>query len=196
MDRPATAIDPDPLDAYLPHWHWRSRSTAIVPASAEAAFAALMAVTVGELPTVSGSRPDDPDLAVVDELREQGFVTLEPVRSSSLVLGRTGHIWRRGGPATDARGFAAFDRPGHAKSGVLFAARPYLDEAVVVTEVRLWANDPHTFRGFSRHWLVASWARELSQQQLVGALRRRLGVRRYTELDRHADGRHRAADGY
>jgi hypothetical protein len=189
MDRPATAIELDLLDRLLPRWHWRSRSTAMLAAPARETFGALLTVTLAELPSARTGRGAAGGGRVVDELLRQGYVPLAPRTDTSLVLGRTGHMWRAGGPPTDAGGFATFDQPGHAKAVLLWAARPYLDETVLVTEVRLWANDPRTFRGFSRHWLMASWARELSPQQLVGAVRRRLGVSRFTDRPRGADGR-------
>jgi hypothetical protein len=169
-----------PLDAFLPHWHWRSRNTAILPTSALAAFAAAREVTLAELPTAAALRNVDPGVTVLDDLLGQGFVPLCEPDDAGVVLGRIGQRWQKGHLSSGVGAFADFGAPGHAKAALLVAAEGCGPDSLVVIEARVEATDERTVQEFARHWVVSAWSNRLVYRELLDAIRLRLGVRRFS----------------
>jgi hypothetical protein len=169
-----------PLDSFLPHWHWRSRNTAILPTSALAAFAAAREVTLGELPTAAALRHVDPGVTVLDDLLGQGFVPLCEPDDAGVVLGRIGQFWQKQHPTSSAGAFTEFGAPGHAKAALLLAAEGCGADSLVVIEARIEATDERTVQEFARHWLVSAWSNRLVYRELLDAIRLRLGVLRFS----------------
>lgn len=172
------------IDTLLPTWHWRSRSTLFVEASPAEVLAAAEQVTVDELPGVAhrvrdAKRVTD-GVTVLDELLDQGFSILHEDPAHELVLGRVGQFWRPGGGRTNVVGreaFTAFDDAGHAKALLALTATPWRQSTLLAVESRVCATDDRTAREFNRYWLVGGWASAAGRQQLLAAVRDRLGGR-------------------
>ncbi len=116
------------------------------------------------------------NIAVLDDLVDQGFVRLETT-TDRVVLGRVGQFWRAGsgGWAPESvEALVAFDEPGYAKAVLGLATVAVPGGTLVVIETRLVATDETTFQEFNRHWLVEPWANSHTQADLLSALRRRL----------------------
>lgn len=176
MNPASSSVDLLPLGALLRPWHWRLRRTLIVDANPATTFRAARAVTVGELPSAAGKRKDSGDVAVLDDLVDQGFVRLETT-TSRVVLGRVGQFWRTGGngwAAADLQAFLDFDEPGYAKAVIGLGVAPVVGGTLIVIETRLVATDETTYQEFNRHWLVEPWTNSHTQADLLGALQHRL----------------------
>ncbi|MBT2489179.1 hypothetical protein J7E96_11725 [Streptomyces sp. ISL-96] len=177
-------------DRFVPHPHFASAHEAVIPAPAEAVWAAiqdfdrtggfknvravraLVAVRrlLGRLRNRGGTHEDMPTLSV--PLAE------DPPRE--VVHGIVGQWWTMGGAAnrTDvvgAEAFLAFAEPNHAKAVFVLKLTQSPDgrRTRVVTETRVVCTDPEARRAMGRYWLVIRPFSGLTRRLMLGELRKR-----------------------
>jgi len=179
---------PSLLDEVMPHWHWRTRSTAWVDAPAAEVFLAFEQVRMAELPGAAAARAgqsgqDPSGVTLISDLLAQGFFLLAEEPDHELVLGRIGQFWQARATVRDGgrAWFGSFAEPGFAKAA--FALRVQAGtgptgatgatSSLVSVESRVIATDNATRREFNRYWLVGSWANPAGRRQLLAAVRHR-----------------------
>jgi hypothetical protein len=173
------------LDEVMPHWHWRTRSTAWVDAPAGEVFLAFEQVRMAELPGAAAARAgqsgqDPSGVTLISDLLAQGFFLLAEEPDRELVLGRIGQFWQAGATVRDGgrAWFGGFDTPGYAKAAFALRAQAETGPAgrassLVSVESRVIATDATTRREFNRYWLVGAWANPAGRRQLLAAVRHR-----------------------
>jgi hypothetical protein len=150
------------LDRLLPTYEFRSRYTRRIAADPATVWAALINLTVDELPitrlllsvrSAGRARPRGPATQAL------GPPTLARVEGTELVNGAVAKFWRlRSTPAPippgDPQAFAAFTEPGWAKAamGVLLVSEA--TATLVSVETRVSATDAAARRAFAAYWLL------------------------------------------
>lgn len=181
------------LDKYMPRYDVRTRHSARVHASPARTYAALRAInlersglirllfTLRGLPArfakrkrtaPSRSRP----LSFLESALSQGWVLLEELQDSELVMGSVTQPWKPvvefcGVPPSD---FLSFAEPGFAKIAWNFAVAPAPDGSLVSLETRVLTTDPDARRRFHRYWIAFSPFIKLIRRLIIGVLRRDL----------------------
>jgi hypothetical protein len=162
------------LDEVLPRFDFRERHAIRIDASAGKVFAALRAVSPGEMPVAlllfrlrglraAGDRP------LLEQMGRR-FETLAERPGRELVLGAVGQPWKlRGGETRPAADFASFDEPGFAKMVLGF----HLAEGTLSTETRVLLTDAASRRRFRAYWLVIRPFSGLIRRLLLRAVKRR-----------------------
>ena len=180
-----SVVDPEPLDAILSRWHWRSRHTAFIPhTTAKVAFATVATVTRAEVTSSAALQGADPTVTLLEQLARRGFFPLSgpaDPEATAMLLGRIGHLWQAASRTGSAAEFASFDEPGYARAALLLAVHQCGEDALMVAEARVLATDEHTVDGLSRQWLRTAWSRRLPLAELLSATRARLGTGRHSD---------------
>jgi hypothetical protein len=182
-----------PLDALLPEAGLSMVHRTHVAAPPEAVWAALHAVTGGELLLTSalvglralpgrltgGREPlsvaaHEPVLA---RFLQRGFVVLDEDAPRSLAAGAAGRPWDvRGADTTrvaDRAGFLRFAEPGHVRMALSFELIPDDGGTELETETRVQPTDAGAARAFARYWRVIRVGSALIRHDLLRAVRRR-----------------------
>ena len=175
----------------LPAFDYAEAVETHVPAPAERAFEAALAVTIGEmrlstvlmairglprsirqrrLPRWGSDRPFWGELA-----RAPGFVALCEPRDGYGAVGYVGRPWK---PAAEARQltvdeFGAFDEPGWAKVVMDLSARDAPGGSVLRTETRIHLTDERARRAFARYWAIVRFGSNAIRRDWLRAARRR-----------------------
>ncbi len=184
------------LDNHLPVYHFREVHAIAVSATPEGAFRAIKELTPAEIPlarVLLGLRalPSrlvgrgrlrrgglDPARPFLEQVLRAGFVLLGEEPGRELVVGTIGRFWELSGsaapPIPDARAFAAFDQPGHARAALNFALAERPQGGVIVrTETRIAVPDPGAWRAFARYWRVIHPGSALIRRVWLRAIKRR-----------------------
>jgi hypothetical protein len=181
------------LDRWLPQYEFEERHRIAIRAAPEAVDRAVRSVTLGELPVARAlfavrSLPGwlsrryraraNPHRPLIDEMRDGGFVMLEDVRATRLVLGLAGSLGRLTVPlAAGARTpeqFLAFDRVGAYKAVMDFCIDSTDGgDCVLSTETRVRALGADARRKFARYWFAIRPFSGLIRILFLRAARRR-----------------------
>jgi hypothetical protein len=179
------------LDEFLPAAAHRTRYVTSVRTDADAAWAAMRAITSRELAvtrilmavrtmSLSALRPDDDEAErpVLETFLQRGFTVLREDEPRTLVLATTGQPWRMRGahleaPA-DAAAFAAYDEPGAVRVAMSFELdAPAPDASRLATETRIAPTDADAARTFGRYWTVVRPGSDIIRMDVLRAVRRR-----------------------
>jgi hypothetical protein len=161
------------LDALLPRYEVSERHWRVIAKEPRAVYQAFKTLTPRDLPVsrllfavralparLAGQRglPSQPDVPLLDQFLDLGFVLLADVPGREVTAGEIGQPWRRGGRMASPDGpeaFAAFAEPGFVKAAVMFRFIGRGDGPTLVeTETRVAATDAAARRGFGRYWVV------------------------------------------
>lgn len=156
-----------------------------VPAKPEAAYAAVLAVSAGEVRLLGplmrlrsfgrSSRVVDARVPAVDVMKKVGFVELGRRPSEELVLGAVGRFWSPlGNRPVPIQDYAAFAEPGYAKAAMNFTVAPEGEGSRVSTETRVVGTDAEATRKFRRYWLLIRLGSGAIRRSWLKAIRRRL----------------------
>lgn len=189
--------DPLPLlDAFVPRWHFRERHALDIPAPAEDVWAALMAVTPGEvallgplfalrtLPARLLLRPVrsyDPALPLLALAQESwpGFVRLAERVPREIVLGTWGRFWKLWErederlPPVTPEGFSVTAPPCAVKAVIAFTIEAAAAGVRLTTETRVLATDGAAWRRFAPYWVLIRPGSGLLRRNWLAAVRRR-----------------------
>jgi hypothetical protein len=179
------------LEELLPLYDFSERHGRLVAASPERTYAAIKAVTLGEMPLVRvlfdlrslpallarrRALPRAKDEPLLAQLLAFGFTLLAEDPNRELVAGVVGQMFRSGGETAairDGAEFAAFGRPGFAKAAMSFLVVRQDGRTRIETETRVLATDQDTRRAFGRYWRVIrpgsgairrSWLRAIARR--------------------------------
>jgi hypothetical protein len=161
------------LDALLAQADFAERHSRVIHAEPHAVYDAFKVLTPNELPAsrllftvrslparLAGRRglPSQPDVPLLDQFLELGFVLLADVPGQVVAAGLISQMWRPGGRTVvpgNREEFLAFTEPGFVKAALMFR---FVDQAdgttLAETETRVTATDPAARRGFGRYWLL------------------------------------------
>jgi hypothetical protein len=177
-----------PLDRVLPRCAHSEVHATDVGASPELVWAALHAVTAGELPltrmltTVRGlGRGGGGDRPVLGAFVHRGFAVVIDEEPRALALAAAGQPWRpRGGETVrlaDPEAVASFDRSGFVVMAMSFALEPLGGHAGgrtrLTTETRVQPTDAAAARSFRPYWWAIRAGSGLIRHDLLRAVRRR-----------------------
>jgi hypothetical protein len=176
----------------MPRFDVHERHEIWLPAGPADAYAAMKAVTPGEirlfrplmalrmLPGRLKRDRDGPRLSapLLEQFVDQGFLILGERPADEIVLGGAGRFWQlRGDPlvplATPAE-FVAFAEARYAKAAVSFSVRPEGLGSRLLTETRVLGTDPEATRRFRRYWFVIGPGSAAIRRSWLEAIRRRL----------------------
>jgi hypothetical protein len=175
------------LDEVLPEFDVGEVHSLWVPASPEAAYEAVKAVSGREvrlfgplmrLRTFGRSgRVFDPEAPLLEEMLKVGFVRLGERAGEELVVGAVGRFWSPFGNKPRAvDDFAAFAEPGYAKAALNFVVRPAGGGSRITTETRIVGTDAASTRKFRRYWLLIRVGSGAIRRSWLKAIRRRLAA--------------------
>lgn len=165
-------------------WDVREVHTEWVAAPPERAWAALQAVTAGELPVtralmaVRGLGAAAPrDRPLLDGLREMGLRPLL-VEPRAEVLGMIARPWRaleRPHPFSGAAEFAAFAEPGWVRIAMANEAQDAGLGTLLRTETQVQATDAGARRALAVYWTLVRAGSGRIRRELLGAARAEAG---------------------
>jgi len=181
------------LDDVMPRFDVNELHDTWVAASPEEAFAAVRAVTVGDIAllrglmtlrgapsALGGTRlPLDGSAPFLDVMFKLGFIGLAERPASELVLGAIGRFWLPAGnkPLDRIRtrdDFMGFDEPGFAKGVMNFMVTPEGSGSRISTETRVAGTDRNATIRFRLYWaLIGPWS-ALIRRSVLRAIRERL----------------------
>ena len=115
------------------------------------------------------------------DMTRWGFVVLDEVPGTEIVLGLVGRFWLFKGDLRQVEpgDFVEFSEPGYVKATMNFLVESSgPGRSTVTTETRVIATDPDSLRSFRRYWTLVG--------PFSGLIRRRMlsVIRRHAELDR------------
>jgi hypothetical protein len=180
------------LDGLLPRYDFSQRHSRVIGREPRAVYEAFKALTpremlvsrllfaVRSLPVRLAGQPglpSQPDVPLLDQFLDVGFVLLADVPGQELIAGEISRPWRRGGPMVspdDPEAFAAFAEPGFVKAAVTFRFIGRGDGATLAeTETRVVATDAAARRGFGGYWVVIRGFSGLIRRDWLRAVARR-----------------------
>jgi hypothetical protein len=178
------------LDAYLPAWQFAERHEIRVHAPPERTYAAVRAVTAGEIrlfrtltwirsPRLPWTRRPasilnaPADRPILEVAASSGFLPLAEEPGREVVLGTLVIVPERHRLSSPEE-FAALERPGYAKAAINFLVE---DEGGgwcrVITETRVFATDPRARLRFAAYWRIIAPGSAFLRWTWLGAIRRR-----------------------
>jgi hypothetical protein len=173
------------LDEVLPEFDVGEVHSLWVPASPEAAYEAVKAVSGREvrlfgplmrLRTFGRSgRVFDPEAPLLEEMLKVGFVRLGERPAEEVVVGAVGRFWSPfGNKPRIVEDFAGFAEPGYAKAALNFTVAAEGDGSRITTETRILGTDFEATRKFRRYWLLIRLGSGAIRRSWLNAIRRRL----------------------
>ncbi|WP_031465092.1 hypothetical protein [Sciscionella sediminilitoris] len=177
------------IEEALPRYDAVERHSKRVPASPEAAFAALERLRIADLPVTAAllrlrGGPANWFVGLGEAGRMRALDAIAPRRIAEhpgreLLLGDIAryaalHPERPSEPPSDVAGFAAFDTPGWSKVAMNFAFTAQAGATLVRTETRVRSTDPRTRRIFSVYWRIVGKGSALIRREILAALARAL----------------------
>jgi hypothetical protein len=180
------------LDKALDPVHYAAAVEARLAAPADEAFAAALAVTLGEmrlssalmmvrsLPRIVTRRQlprwgsERPFLEAL--VREPGFLTLVEPADGFAAFGYLGRPWKPAaepGSVDGAEGFVAFEEPGWAKVVMDLSVRQDKNGSVLRTKTRIHLTDESARRAFARYWGIVKYGSNAIRWDWFRAARRR-----------------------
>ncbi|HET9135103.1 MAG TPA: SRPBCC family protein [Candidatus Kapabacteria bacterium] len=129
---------------------------------------------------------DDPRLGVdqvVDS--ETGFIILEEIPSSEVVVGSIGQFWHLNIPFADvpAENFKSFCEPGWGKLAWAIRVEPYLHGSTISFELRTTATEDDAWKKLNRYFHIIGVASRLIRTSIMSHLEAELGKMRYPNHD-------------
>jgi hypothetical protein len=182
------------LDELLPDFDVNEEHETRVAAPPDVAWAAVQAVTPGEIRLLGplmairglparlrgGSAPDqrDPQLPILDAMQRQGFTLIGERPGEEGVLGIVGRFWSLEAmktirPIAGPEDFVAFAEPGYAKAAMDLRVVPDGAGSRVLTETRIAGTDAEATKKFRRYWFVVGGGSALIRRSWLGAIRAR-----------------------
>lgn len=180
------------LAAVVPNPDVRERHEIWIPVAPDHAFAAVKAVTTGEVrlfrplmllrlvPALL--RRERIDIETEQPLLEQflrfGFVELGERPGEEIAFGAVARFWSIAGnrPHESVRtreDFVDFDEPGFSKAAANIVVRPDREGARVSTETRIVGTSPQATKLFARYWRLARPGAGVIRRSWLSAIRRR-----------------------
>jgi hypothetical protein len=175
------------LDSIMPVYDVQEVHTTRVKAPPAKTYAAIFAVTPGEvalarpllwvraLPARVSGKSVDAELWTRPLVSMRGTAILADAPGRELVVGLIGQFWKlRGGErvAVESREqFLAFDRSGFAVSTLSFHVEPDGAGARVTTITRVRTTDPESRRSFLRYWRVIGTGSALLRRTWLRAVK-------------------------
>lgn len=177
------------IDEFLPDWEFREQHSRRIDAPADRVRAALLGLTVSDLPfsgfmlglrllpsyLAARRRPGRLDLPLIERFVTFGFVELANT-DQELVLGVAGQFWRLREemvPLSSVEAFIVFDEPGFAKGAINFRITDDGDSVLLSTETRVHATDERARRSFSPYWVPVRAVGGLMRREMLWAVARR-----------------------
>jgi hypothetical protein len=173
------------LDTFLPAYDFNEVHRVMVDAPPEKVFAALKALTPGELsplvfwmldlrglparllgrggPQMAEARP------FLEQLYAGGFIPLAEEPGREIVFGLIGQFWKLADNTeveiVSPQAFLEFEQTDYAKVAANLAVQPAGAQTLLTTETRIWAPDEATRSKFAFYWRLISlgsgWIRRL-----------------------------------
>jgi hypothetical protein len=177
------------IDGFLPDWDFREEHSRRIDAPPSEVRAALLALTLRELPLggvmmalrlapaaiVSRRWPRGLDRPLIELLLEFGFVELAN-GDDEMVVGAVGQFWRlreETVPLADAEAFVRFTEPGFAKGAMNFRVADEGGATRLTTETRVQATDDRARRSFRPYWIPVRSVGGLMRREILRAVARR-----------------------
>ena len=181
-----------PLDEFMPVYRHRERHQRIVAAPAQAAWDALMALTMRELPLSrflmgvrsipriaarGRARKRGPEPPVIEAFRQGGFRELRVDPPHLLIAGTAIQPWLlvtgQVADVRDADGFRAFNEHGFVLAAISFELEDKDHGTVLATETRVQPTDPSAARAFLPYWLAIRAGSGLIRKEMLRAVAKR-----------------------
>ena len=177
------------LDTFLPAFHFRNAQTVRMQAPPRAVFAAIRAVTPGEVqglvpfaialhaPRFQLSPRERVLLGrpMLEAVREENFVLLGDRQDEEIVVGTIGRFWSdRYVPLPNANAFRTFRDPNFVRVAMNVCVRgDRAGGSLVTTETRALCPEPAARRKFDRYWRFWVPGGTVVRTQWLAAVRRR-----------------------
>ena len=174
------------INAYMPRFDVRERHRVTVNAPADAVYAAVRSVDLGDSPLISWlSRLRELPARIagrrgrrlridLDGFQRSGFVLLEEREGEEIVLGLVGKFWRPAGNIhrVSPEEFIAFNLPGYAQAVINFRLKKTSGGTSLSTETRVRCTDASSRRRFRLYWTLIGPFSALIRREMLRLIKR------------------------